>query len=55
MTGQFGLEDVCLSMPALVGEDGVDTLLPIELDDDELAALKKSAETLKAVIDDSGL
>ncbi|MBQ8923216.1 MAG: L-lactate dehydrogenase [Lachnospiraceae bacterium] len=55
MTGQFGLEDVCLSMPALVGEDGVDTLLPIELDDEELAALKKSAETLKAVIADSGL
>ena len=55
MTGQFGLEDVCLSMPAMVGEDGVDTLLPIELDDAELAALKESAETLKAVIADSGL
>lgn len=55
MTGQFGLEDVCLSMPSIVGADGVDTLLPIELDEEELAALRKSAETLKAVIADSGL
>ena len=55
MTGQFGLEDVCLSMPAIVGEKGVDTLLPIELDENEMAALKASADTLKAVIADSGL
>ena len=55
MTGQFGLSDVCLSMPAIVGEKGVDTLLPIELDDKEMAALKASADTLKAVIADSGL
>ena len=55
MTGQFGLEDVCLSMPAIVGEEGVDTLLPIELDENEMAALKASADTLKAVIEDSGL
>ena len=47
MTGQFGLSDVCLSMPAIVGEKGVDTLLPIELDDKEMAALKASADYYK--------
>lgn len=55
MTGQFGLDDVCLSMPAIVGEKGVDTLLPIDLDENEMSALKASADTLKAVIADSGL
>lgn len=53
MTGQFGIEGVCLSMPAIVGANGVDTLLPIPLDEKEQAALKDSAETLRKVIEES--
>lgn len=55
MTGQFGLEGVCLSMPAFVGAQGVDTLLPFELDVDELLNLQKSAATLKKVIEEAEL
>lgn len=53
LTGQFGIEGVCLSMPAIVGANGVDTLLPIPLDEKEQAALKESAATLRKVIDDA--
>ena len=39
-------------MPAIVGKNGVEDLVPIELDADEKAALKQSADTLKAVLND---
>ena len=46
------INGVALSMPAIVGKHGVEGLVPIELNDKEKAALKESAETLKAVIKD---
>ena len=48
--GQYGIEDVALSMPAIVGKNGVETLVPIELSDTEQTELRKSAETLKQVL-----
>jgi len=49
--GMFGVEDVALSIPAVVGKDGVETTVPIELSDAETAALRRSAETLRQVIE----
>ena len=43
---------VALSMPAIVGKHGVEGSVPIELNDEESNALIRSAEALKAVIDD---
>ena len=51
--GTFGIEGVTLSMPAVVGKDGVETQVPLELDEKEREALLHSAETLKKVIDES--
>ena len=50
MCGEFGIEDVALSMPAVVGEHGVEEMVPISLDEDELKKLKASAEKLKQVL-----
>jgi L-lactate dehydrogenase len=52
MNGQFGISGVCLSMPAIVGAKGVETLVPISLDEKEKAKLVESANTLKKVLDD---
>ena len=49
--GMFGVENVALSIPAVVGKDGVETTVPIELSDAETAALRRSAETLRQVIE----
>jgi len=49
MKGEYGLEDVVLSIPAVVDENGIETVVPIELNDTELAQLKKSAEVLKGI------
>lgn len=46
------INGVALSMPAIVGKHGVEGAVPIELNDNEKAALKASAETLKNVIAD---
>jgi len=47
--GDFGLDGVTLSMPAIVGRSGIETLVPIKLSADEQAKLAASAETLKKV------
>lgn len=31
MTGEYGLENVVLSIPAVVDENGIETVVPIEL------------------------
>lgn len=42
-----GISDVALSMPAIVGKDGVESTVPISLNNTETEALKASAATLK--------
>ncbi len=48
--GMYGIEGLSLSMPAVVGEHGVETQVPIPLNEEEQAALRASAEALKNVI-----
>ena len=50
--GDYGIQDVALSMPAIVGKHGVETLVPIELNKQETEKLQHSAATLKEVLDD---
>ena len=48
--GVHGLHDVVLSMPAVVGKDGIEYQVPCPLSDDELARLHASAKTLQGII-----
>ena len=50
MHGEYGIEDVVLSMPCIVGADGYETKVPIALDQEEVTALHESAGTLKKVL-----
>ena len=50
MHGEYGIEDVCLSTLALVGPNGCQGKVEVNLTDEELALLHKSANTLKEVI-----
>ena len=51
MVGEYGLSDLCISLPTVVGRDGVVCRVPVSLDYDEMTQLKDSAEALKAIID----
>ena len=55
LQGLYGVEDLCMSVPALVGRDGAEKVLEIEMNDEEWARFRKSAETLKEVAQSLGL
>ena len=44
--GQYGIRDVYLSLPSVIGRDGVGQVIAGPLGDDETSALQKSAEVL---------
>lgn len=47
----MALEGVSLSMPVIVGADGVESDIPINLNGEEAVKLKNSADSLKAIMD----
>lgn len=55
MHGEFGIDDVVLSMPSIVGANGIETKVPISLSDEEKLNLKKSADTLRSILDDCNI
>lgn len=50
MHGEYGIDDVVLSMPCVVGRDGIETKVPIQLNEEEIRALHSSAEVLKEMM-----
>jgi len=48
--GEYGIEDVALSMHTLVGPEGVKMRICSDLTEEELAKLRRSADTLKEII-----
>lgn len=53
--GFFGINDVYLSLPAVVNKSGVKQILQLNLDEKERNALLNSANTLKGIIKEVGL
>lgn len=48
--GEYGIDDVCMSLLNIVGAEGAHSKVILPLTDEEIQALRKSAENLKAVI-----
>ena len=51
MHGAYEIDGVVLSMPAIVGANGVESDIPIELSGEEALKLKESADALKEILD----
>lgn len=51
MQGEFGLNDLCLSIPTVIGQNGVEKVVDIYLNNDENEKLQSSAKALKEVLD----
>jgi L-lactate dehydrogenase len=47
LEGEYGLQDVCLSVPVLLGKDGIKRVIEANLRAEEQSLLEKSADTLK--------
>lgn len=54
LTGFRGLDDVCLSLPRIVGRKGIEAPLPIPMTVDEETGLHESAERIRAVVRELG-
>ena len=50
MQGEFGLNDICLSIPTVVGSQGVEKVVDIYLNNEENEKLQESAKALKEVL-----
>lgn len=50
MHGEYGIENIVLSSPAIVGRNGISCKVPVHLNEDEAAELKRSADALKDVL-----
>lgn len=48
MQGEYGLSDMFFGAPVMLGANGVEKVIEYSLDEDEKAALKKSADAVKA-------
>ncbi len=55
MHGEYGINGISLSMPAIVGKNGVEKHVPIQLSDDEIHKLQKSAKTLQDILNQNEL
>lgn len=51
MHGEYGIEGISLSMPAIVSKEGVETHVPIKLNEGEIKALQTSAKILQDILD----
>lgn len=50
INGRYGINDVCLSLPAVIGGHGIEKEVAPALTDEEIAKLQASADALKKVI-----
>lgn len=51
INGRYGINDVCLSLPCVIGGDGIEKELTPSLTEDETKRLQDSAAALRSVID----
>jgi malate dehydrogenase len=47
LSGEYGLNDICVGVPAKLGKNGVEEVVKIDLSNEELEALKRSAASIR--------
>lgn len=50
--GQYGIKDVALSVPTKVGGDGIEKVLEVPFNEEEMKGLRNSAEKLRGLIEE---
>ena len=51
LQGEYDINDICLSVPCVVGKTGIERIITAKLFENEQAALRTSAQTLREVLD----
>ncbi|CCV64486.1 L-lactate dehydrogenase [Alteracholeplasma palmae J233] len=55
LEGHYGTDDIYLSVPSIIGENGIEEIIEIPLAEEELTAFKNSAKIIKDIINKSNL
>ena len=50
LDGEFGVRDLYIDVPAVLGASGVERVIELKLNDEETAAFQKSADVVKAAV-----
>ena len=50
LTGEFGLKDVYLGVPCVLGKEGIEKIIELNLTAEEQALLEESADAVKEVM-----
>ncbi len=49
LDGEYGMKDICIGAPVILGRNGIEKIVELELNDAEKANMKESAEGVRAV------
>ncbi len=55
LCGEYGLKDLCISVPSIVGGRGLEQVLEIPLNEKEQAELERSARQIRQVLREAGM
>ncbi|MCB0813181.1 MAG: hypothetical protein KDB87_08465, partial [Flavobacteriales bacterium] len=51
LEGQYGLKDIYLGVPVVLGRQGIERIIELQLNDEEKALLQDSAKAVREVMD----
>ena len=51
LQGEYGMKDIYLGVPVVLGKNGIEKIIELDLNEDEKALLKDSADAVKVVMD----
>lgn len=51
LTGEYGLKDIYLGVPVVLGKNGIEKIIELKLNEDEMKLVNESAKAVKEVMD----
>ena len=48
LDGEYGLKDICIGVPVILGKNGIEKIVDIDLNDAEKAKMQESAVGVRA-------
>jgi L-lactate dehydrogenase len=55
LSGQYGINGICLGVPCVIGKNGIEEILEIPLNESEKKSLARSAATLQSTLSNLGI
>jgi malate dehydrogenase len=49
MDGEYGLKDICIGVPCIIGKNGIEKIVALELTEAEKTNMKVSADAVREV------